>query len=962
MSKKLFISYSHDSDEHAKKVLQFANELRKAGYDVLIDQHVAAPSEGWAIWMENGIADADFILLVITETYSRRITLKEKEGIGFGCQFEGKLIHNAICNNASRNEKFLPVLFDSANKLFIPSILNNDTYYPITGREDFLNLRRRLDNAHQAPAPELGEYLPIEPPEDPGSFFDDEPVKAVEEQRPVVELNNMPSPCEVLFGRENEMDMLNKAWDEPKTRIISFIAWGGVGKSSLISHWIQRMDELNFKGAKRVFAHSFYSQGSSDQSQVSVDDFLNQAFSFVKYTGKKPESDHEKGKLLAELFCQQKTLLVLDGLEPMQYPPGVMQGKLKDQSLIVFLKYLAFNLDGLCVITSRVPIAEIKNAKRHDLGRLSKDAGLQLFAKWDIKGSEKEKIDAIEEVKGHALTLTLLASYLNVACDGAINKRDTIDHLIEENLDDGEHAKHVMNSYEKWLGQSGNPDLNILYLMSLFDRPADQKAVDELIKSEPIPGVTDKLHNISNKDWQFALERLHRLQLIANPKDGLDCHPLVREYFSKQLKLRNLESYQEAHKRLYEYYKNLPEKKFPDTIEEMEPLFIAVSHGCQAGLHQDALDTIYWPRIKRENQHYSTRNLGAYAKDLACVAGFFERTWDRPVSGLTKEDQAVVFSWAGFRLRGLGRLSEAIEPLKAAFQGYLIQQDWRDVATNAGNVSELYVSLGLLEDALAFGQKSVDYADKSDDKFQLMSKRTTLADVLHQVNEYEKAKALFLAAENIQQERSSKYKILYSLQGFRYCSLLLDLGEVDNVIERTEQTLQLASEQKWLLDIALDLLSLGRAHMLKALKHKQDFSAAKRFLNEAVEGLRKAGGQDDLPLGILARASLFTYQKEYIKAWQDLDEVFEIASYSQMLLFLTDYHLEACRNIHHQLESDVETYIVIEEGQTLHPSKEQMLERFSNHLIEAEALINKTGYHRRDKELAELKEISESIL
>lgn len=86
-----------------------------------------------------------------------------------------------------------------------------------------------------------------------------------------------------------------------------------------------------------------------------------------------------------------------------------------------------------------------------------------------------------------------------------------------------------------------------------------------------------------------------------------------------------------------------------------------------------------------------------------------------------------------------------------------------------------------------------------------------------------------------------------------------------------------------------------------------------------------------------------------------------------MKLFLTDYHLEACRNIKKQLSEDrrqstgclaaktTDGFEIIEDGQTLSLTKEQMQEKFTEHFKEAERLINETGYHRRDKEIEELR-------
>ncbi|MFT4926009.1 MAG: tetratricopeptide (TPR) repeat protein, partial [Phenylobacterium sp.] len=442
----------------------------------------------------------------------------------------------------------------------------------------------------------------------------------------------------------------------------------------------------------------------------------------------------------------------------------------------------------------------------------------------------------------------------------------------------------------------------------------------------------------------------------SDQSETLDCHPLVREYFTEQLKNQNSAGYQSAHSRLYEYYKNLPETELPDTLEELEPLFISVAHGCLAGLHQLALDEVYWPRIQREGENYIIRKLGAFGTDLACVACFFDHTWDKPAEGLRDIWKAGVLNWAGFRLRGLGRLPEAVEPCMASVEMAKQQKNWQEAAINASNTSALYLTLGNLAQAEQFGEQSVTYADRSEDDLQRMGKRTTWADALFQSGEQEKTKDLFMAAEIIQQKRQPEFDILYALQGFRFCSLLLDLGEMDKVIKRAERTLGWAKQGLSFLANALDQLSLGKAYLLKTLKQNSaEFNQAEMYLNQAVEGLRKAGGMDDLPRGLLARATLYTQQNNHQKAWQDLDEVFESASYSQMLLHLTDYHFEACRNIRQQLNAGSTDFVVIEHGQTVFSDdREAMKKRFHHHLNEAEKLIEQTGYHRRDQALKEL--------
>lgn len=119
----VFISYSHDSEGHKDTVHSFANQLCDDGIDCLFDQYEDSPVEGWTQWMNNCINEADFVLMICTETYYNRVMGKEKKGIGLGGKFEGKLIYTKVYKDDSGNSKYLPVLIDNNHHKFIPDIL-----------------------------------------------------------------------------------------------------------------------------------------------------------------------------------------------------------------------------------------------------------------------------------------------------------------------------------------------------------------------------------------------------------------------------------------------------------------------------------------------------------------------------------------------------------------------------------------------------------------------------------------------------------------------------------------------------------------------------------------------------------------------------------------------------------------------------------------------------------------------
>src|SRR5690348_1533156 len=89
---KVFITYSHDSDKHRRRVLELSEKLRSEGIDCNIDQYEMAPADGWPRWMRNEIKTSDFVIVVCTQIYERRYEGTEQFGNGVGAKWEGAII------------------------------------------------------------------------------------------------------------------------------------------------------------------------------------------------------------------------------------------------------------------------------------------------------------------------------------------------------------------------------------------------------------------------------------------------------------------------------------------------------------------------------------------------------------------------------------------------------------------------------------------------------------------------------------------------------------------------------------------------------------------------------------------------------------------------------------------------------------------------------------------------------
>jgi hypothetical protein len=150
------ISYSHDSPAHQDRVLDFANRLRAHGIDASIDQYVPFPGEGWPNWCEAEIRKAQFVLLVCTETYLRRVNREEEPGKGHGVLWEARVIKQEVYDAGSVNKKFVPVLFADGSHDHVPRPLRGASFYRIEADESYWDLYRLLTDQPQVRKPELG--------------------------------------------------------------------------------------------------------------------------------------------------------------------------------------------------------------------------------------------------------------------------------------------------------------------------------------------------------------------------------------------------------------------------------------------------------------------------------------------------------------------------------------------------------------------------------------------------------------------------------------------------------------------------------------------------------------------------------------------------------------------------------------------------------------------------------------
>jgi hypothetical protein len=143
MPARVFVSYSHDSDEHKARVMAFVARLRGEGIAVVYDEDVArvgGPDEGWPRWCERQIVESDYVLACCTAMFNERFEGKQQEGEGNGVAWEAVSIRQYLYNNPNTNRKVRAIVLEVSHRAYIPNALKPYSHFLPTSDESYAQL------------------------------------------------------------------------------------------------------------------------------------------------------------------------------------------------------------------------------------------------------------------------------------------------------------------------------------------------------------------------------------------------------------------------------------------------------------------------------------------------------------------------------------------------------------------------------------------------------------------------------------------------------------------------------------------------------------------------------------------------------------------------------------------------------------------------------------------------------
>ena len=319
--------------------------------------------------------------------------------------------------------------------------------------------------------------------------------------------NDAPTSLVEWVGRDQLLGEITSDWVNPAVRITGLIGFGGEGKSSLARRWVE--DLLADKSPPQpngLFWWGFY-------ERRNVDEFFESALSYLSGGRIDPDkipSASMRAQIVAAMLGAGRYIFILDGLEVLQHQDGDLYGSFRSPDLKAFLQFFASpDHKSFCLATSRAPLMDLEEytTYRHrDVDRLSPKDGRDLLRRLGVQGVDEKLDRVVEDWDGHALTLSLLASYLVDHHDGDIKRINNIPPSTA-NESHYEQVHSVLRRYDEHLDDS---EKAFLKLFSAFRIPVNKAALDKVFRAkseERTPALNAPIIAMGDDEFQSMVER-----------------------------------------------------------------------------------------------------------------------------------------------------------------------------------------------------------------------------------------------------------------------------------------------------------------------------------------------------------------------------------------------------------------------------------------------------------------------
>jgi len=674
---QVFISYRQTNDEQKQRVRAFAERLRAAGIDLVLDQFLdeekpAGPSQRWAQWSAGRAFKTQYLLIIGTHAWFQCFEGTQPPGTGLGAAYEAGVIRQRIYEAGGMGDDIRVVLLDDSEAEHIPAELRG--YHYFLADRDLEKITRWLG----------GKY-----------FSGDTPRTSIP--------HNLPS-LQPFFGRQDELRKIADALDpESRTWGALIDAPGGMGKTSLAvraSYDVSRDDfeKIVFVSLK---SRELDDDGVRDLSGFlisSLAELLNELARELGYPDITKATEEERPRKLLDALRGTRTLLVLDNLESLI--------KKDRDTVFTFVKKLPPGCKA--ILTSRQRIGSA--AEELILEKFSEEAALATLDELAernpalAKTSKGERLDLYRQTGGKPLLLRWTAG--QIGRGSCVTLADAMAYL-RACPEGNDPLEFIFGDLVEDLSEA---EIRILSALTYFTLPARAKHIYELAGLTEV-ATGPALGSLINRSLVVPSEELETFSIV----------PLVADFLRRKKPDVVAETGGQLEKRAYAlviengfHYNLIPvlDEAWPTVAAALSQFLVGPNERLQtvcSGLRQFLNFTGRWDEwlalsLDAEVRAVSAKDFlragwrayqagwvhylrGSSAEMIACADRAAEH-WSRAQAGARERAFAI-------RLRGLGH--HIVKDYLAAIPAYREAVElWRTLARESEDVA---IGLNDLADA-----------------------------------------------------------------------------------------------------------------------------------------------------------------------------------------------------------------------------------------------------------------------
>ncbi|MGD2091895.1 MAG: tetratricopeptide repeat protein [Candidatus Aminicenantes bacterium] len=582
---------------------------------------------------------------------------------------------------------------------------------------------------------------------------------------------------------------------------------GGVGKTAMAEHLVQRLIAANSKTIPFVF----------NEKIRSIKEIMEILQNFLREQGYihviSEINQYEKGmdKFLYLVFtiaqkCNFQPVFVFDNLETFQSEPGQpLSDEFSDIKTII--DFLCTSGKFHVILTCRYPVPDVKNLQSFDLNQVGLNDTWKKCLYIDVGHIHTYLLEAAAGKKTQGLPRQPIIPFIDIVkllhqtFGGNYRALEFFNQLLRANP---ERIKNALDSLETFqrdsqeaveeVKQKMGQSLLFSRLMALLE-PKQQRIL-ELLSHFRVPVLQhalqmqlEKQENREPVDLPTTLEHLHRLTLmeIALNRELQVVYyyvtPIVKDLLAGYKKEE--EEYHFSHEKAGGYYYHY----FYNIEESLTPLEEAFYHFDESG-SKDKVEEI-GDRLSRFYYGYSMfRNAYFYAQRVYELLG--EETTPRVLNRL------------GLIYDLYGDYDHALTLFQKTLGGFQEIGDRSGEGTTLNNISQIYDSRGDYETALKYLEQSLKISQEIGDKAGEGTTLNNISQIFKARGDYETALKYLEQSLKISQEIGDKSGSIPTLHNMAL--IALEKKDIEKFMEYETTAYKIAMETQ----DAMGIYNVGR--------------------------------------------------------------------------------------------------------------------------------------------------------